>query len=152
MAAVARCRRKYETIFNIEKQHKDTGQSGSIVLLFPLMFVQGYKNLQTRHDNISCFYHTPLFVQPSCNSMYIYIYIFIYSIQRTYYTWAIYWLSLWDRRQRHHRRQTEFSSKTVTQPELSVCSLWKLQWYRWWTRFQKWGHTTYKCSTLSWSL
>lgn len=41
-----------------------------------LMFVQGYKkNLQTRHDNISCSYHTMLFVQASINSMYC-----IYSI------------------------------------------------------------------------
>lgn len=30
----------------------------------------------TRHDNISCFYHTMLFVQPSCMYTYIYLYIF----------------------------------------------------------------------------
>lgn len=45
-----------------------------------LMFVQGYKkkkkkNLQTKHDNISCSYRTMLFVQASSNSMYC-----IYSI------------------------------------------------------------------------
>lgn len=39
--------------------------------IVPLSFVQGYKNLQTRHDNISCSYHTLLFVQASFSSMYI---------------------------------------------------------------------------------
>lgn len=146
--------RKYSTWVNIENQHKDADVSGSFVLLFPLMFVQGYKNLQTRHDNISCFYHTLLFCTTILQQL-EYLYIYIYIFHSTY---------LWHKRDIViilMRRTTDITdgkqsfAKTVTEPDRAGCvrfygSLSATDGER--VFFNMRTNAAYKGRTLSWSL
>ena len=108
---------------------------------------KSYKNLQTRHDNISCSYHTMLFIQVSFNSMYIFNPMYLLHFKDILIILIRQTTNTTNSKQVHLNTHTAQTDRVQSRHYVSFNDT-DVLYHVSSTTSSKWKHRTYKCSTV----